>query len=304
MAPAMQVVLIGVQFDGYGRAGNQTSASQALRRAGFADAFAGATDRGDVIAHNQSGARGPTSIINEPAMIATQASVRHHVADALSRGCFPVVFGGDCTSLLGSVPAVRDVTGYTGLLHIDGHEDTTPLDVSEDGEGANAEIGLLLGMVGRSIDSPLVESPPALTLDALALLGQRDDAWRRDLNVSSLAHIGVWKRDAHQVALDPSGAARGAALHVAEQTKAWWLHVDVDVLDPAVFPAQGLPGVPDEPGGLTVEQLTVLVLTAVAMPECAGWSLAIYDPEQDPGGSCAQILVDLARQVSAILSRR
>ena len=167
----MHVDLIGVQFDGYGRPGNQTKASEALRRAGFADAFVGATDRGDVIAHDQSGVRGPTSILNEQAMVAMQAGVRHHVVDALTRSCFPVIFGGDCTLLLGAVPAVRDVVGTTGLLHIDGHEDTTPLDVSEDGEGANAEIGLLLGVIGRSIDSPLAESPPALALDALALLG-------------------------------------------------------------------------------------------------------------------------------------
>ena len=82
------------------------------------------------------------------------------------------------------------------------------------------------------------------------------------------------------------------------------MHVDVDVLDPVVFPAQGLPGVPDEPGGLTVEQLTALVTTAVAMPGCAGWSLAIYDPEQDADGSGARALVELARQVSAIVSGR
>ena len=300
----MQVELIGVQFDGYGRPGNQTNASRALRSAGFADAFGGANDRGDVIAHDQSGARGPTSIINERAMIATQASVRHLVADAMARGCFPVVFGGDCTSLLGSVPAVRDITGTTGLLHIDGHEDTTPLDVSEDGEGANAEIGLLLGIVGRSIDSPLAESPPVLPPDALALLGQRDDTWRRDLNLASLTGIGVWKRDAQSVALNPSEAAHTAARHVAEHAPAWWLHVDVDVLDPVVFPAQGLPGVPDEPGGLTVEQLTALVTTAVAMPGCAGWSLAIYDPDQDADGSGTRALVGLARQVSAIVSGR
>ena len=274
MTPGMQVVLIGVQFDGYGRAGNQTSASQALRSAGFADAFTGATDRGDVIAHNQSGARGPTSIINEPAMIATQASVRHRrrrrlVSRLLSRR---LRRGLHIAARLRSRGSRRHgIHRPAAHRRSRRHHSARRLRRWRRGQRRDRSAA----RHGRPIHrQPTRRIAPALTLDALALLGQRDDAWRRDLNVSSLAHIGVWKRDAHQVALDPSGAARGAALHVAEQTKAWWLHVDVDVLDPAVFPAQGLPGVPDEPGGLTVEQLTVLVLTAVAMPECAGWSLA------------------------------
>lgn len=38
------------------------------------------------------------------------------------------------------------------LLFVDGHEDTMPLDVSEDGEAANTEIGLLLELTGRLLE--------------------------------------------------------------------------------------------------------------------------------------------------------
>ena len=47
---------------------------------------------------------------------------------------------GDCTCLLGIVPALRDALGDVGLLFVDDHEDTLPLDVAEDGETANTEI--------------------------------------------------------------------------------------------------------------------------------------------------------------------
>jgi arginase len=300
----MRVELVGVAFDGYGRPGNQTSAASALRRAGFVDAFEDGIDGGIVAPAQQTGARGATSIINDAAMMTVQAVLRRNVHDAVRAGRFPIVYGGDCTSLLGSVPGLRDAAGTAGLVHIDGHEDTTPLDVSEDGEGANAEIGLLLGVVGRSLDAPLVEPLPAVDVAALALLGQRDDEFRRSLNVGTLADLGVWKRDAQTVASDPVGAGEAAAVHVAASSPAWWLHVDVDVLDPRVFPAQGLPDVPDEPGGLTMEELTTLVTSAIGQPGCAGGSVAIYDPDQDPDGSCGVALCELAREVAPIIARR
>jgi arginase len=298
----MRGELLGVAFDGYGRPGNQTAAASAMRRAGFADAFAGAIDRGVIAPAAQTADRGPTSLINEEAMRAVQAEVNRTVRDAVRAGRFPVVYGGDCTSLLGCVPGLRAAAGSAGLLHVDGHEDTTPLDASEDGEGANVEIGLLLGLVGRSLQEPFFDSSPPLDRSALALLGQRDDHFRRDLNVGTLADLGVWKRDARAVASNPAGSARDAALHVTASSSSWWLHVDVDVLDPQVFPAQGLPDVPDEPGGLTVEQLTAVVAAAIAMPGCSGMSIAIYDPEQDPDGSCAEALVEVAHTMAPIIA--
>jgi arginase len=300
----VRIELIGVAFDGYGRPGNQTAAASAMRRAGFVDAFADAVDSGVIAPAAQTAARGATSLINEAAILTVQAEVRRRVEESVRDGRFPVVYGGDCTTLLGSIPGLRDAAGTAGLLHVDGHEDTTPLDVSEDGEGANAEIGLLLGIIGRSLARPLLEPSPALDASAIALLGQRDDSWRRGLNVGSLADLGVWKRSAAAVAADPAGAARDAALHVAASAPAWWLHVDVDVLDPLLFPAQGLPDVPDEPGGLTLGQLNAVAATAVQMPGCAGWSIAIYDPDQDADGACAEALTELARAVAPIIADR
>ena len=79
-----------------------------------------------------------TSLINEAALVAMTDQVGDRVASAVADGRFPLVYGGDCTTLLGTVPALRRA-GPLGLLFVDGHEDTMPLDVSEDGEAANAE---------------------------------------------------------------------------------------------------------------------------------------------------------------------
>ncbi|WP_369257197.1 arginase family protein [Geodermatophilus amargosae] len=303
-----EVELVGVPFDGYGRPGNQALAVGALRRAGLAAAL-GSPARDTLLELPEPVAeRGPAGgLLNEPALVSATDQLAARVAAAAAAGRFPVVHGGDCALLLGSVAGLRDAAGTAGLVVVDGHEDAVPLDVSEDGEAANTEIGLL-GLTGRLLTGPLARRRGVLDPAALAVLGPRDRDWRALSAVGSvrdagvwLRDAGVWLRDADEVTAAPRAAGREAAAHVAATAPRWWLHVDLDVLDPVVFPAQGLPGVPDDPGGLRPAELTELLLGALEVPGCAGWSVAVYDPEQDPGGSCAREVVRLAGQVAAAL---
>lgn len=94
------------------------------------------------------------------------------------------------------------------------------------------------------------------------MLGQRDEGWRRQFNVGSLRDYGVHLRGLEEVVADPAGVAHGAIDHIRATTGRWWLHIDLDVLDPTQFAAQGLPDVDDEPGGLTLAQLTEVAVAA------------------------------------------
>lgn len=49
---------------------------------------------------------------------------------------------------------------------------------------ANMEIGLLLGLTGQLAPQPLRRHLPALRLDAMAMLGMRDQNLRRSLNIA------------------------------------------------------------------------------------------------------------------------
>ena len=299
-----EVELIGVPFDGYGRTGNQALAARVLREAGVVAAFEGhvvvAVDELDLPSPNaRRGAS--TGLINEAALMAMIDALNDRVGRAVSADRFAVVYGGDCSSLLGTVTGLRDCLGTVGLVFVDGHEDTMPLDVSEDGEAANTELGLLLGITGRLLSGPLGDRLPALRSDALAVLGPRDAAWRRRFNVGSLADQGIWLRSHNDVTADPIEAGRAAVHHVRATAQRWWLHVDLDVLDPVEFEAQGLPDVEDESGGLSWHQLTDVLIAAVEAGGCLGCSVAIYDPDQDPDRTDARHIVELVGQIARSL---
>ena len=132
------------------------------------------------------------------------------VKAALEAGRFPVLYGGDCSVLLGAVPALRDVAATAGLLHVDGHEDATTMEQTTTGEAANMEIALLLGMTGRHAPQSLRNRLPALRPDTVEMLGQRDAGYREEIGVQSVSDR-VLIHAAQEVRHDPEAIAAQAA---------------------------------------------------------------------------------------------
>jgi arginase len=119
--------------------------------------------------------------------------------------------------------------------------------------------------------------------------------------VASLAERGVYLRRDDAVAAEPAEVARKAVEHVRKTAPGWWLHTDLDVIAQDVFTAGRVPGDEDERGGLDWAQLTELTAAAFACGGCAGWSIAIYDPEQDSDGSQAGRIVEFVTAAASSL---
>ncbi|MET0927866.1 MAG: arginase family protein [Aeromicrobium sp.] len=304
---ARSVEVIVVPFDGFGRPGHQATAADAYLVAGLLDGPDLPMELSPPIElPDPSPARGPlTGLMNEDALLVLTDELQARVSASLREDRLPVVVGGDCSLLLGTFAGAHAVDARFGLLFADGHEDTTPLDVSEDGEAANAELGLLLGIAGRLPGFPRPAVLSILAASRLAAVGQRDVAWRRSLNIGSVADLGVFFRSADSVAADPAGAGRGAGAFL-QAGGPWWLHVDLDVLDLAVLPATGVPGDAPDPdsGGLDWDQLTAVLIAAAEAGGCRGVSVAIYDPDQDPGHRHAGRIVQLVHELVRALDPR
>ena len=141
-------------------------------------------------------------------------------------------------------------------------------------------------------------SPAGVRRDLAALEGRRP--YFRDIDVVVL---GIRAQDEYRLDLQAAGISTRAvpALRAegAARTAQWardeladcagfWVHVDVDVLDPAVMPAVDAP----DPGGIAFAELEILLAGLVETPHCLGVELTVFDPDYDPDGDYAAEIVD------------
>ncbi|GII20770.1 hypothetical protein Pme01_03670 [Planosporangium mesophilum] len=206
----------------------------------------------------------------------------------LDAGEFPVVLGGDCSILLGSALAANrrssDLDAGIGLVYVDGHSDFRhPGNASYVGAAAGEDLALATGR-GQADLAAIENRRPYFRDSDVVVLGIRPhDEHRLDLQAAGIAY-----RAAPQ--LRAEGAARSAqwARGVLSGCVGYWVHVDVDVLDPAVMPAVDAP----DPGGIAYTELELLLAGLVATPHCLGVEITVFDPDYDPTGAFAADVVE------------
>ena len=218
------------------------------------------------------------------------------VADALGRGAWPLVIGGDCSILLGALAAARR-SGPVALVHVDGHSDFR----HPGNYDVNAALGSAAGMdlalaTGRG-EPLLTEWPgvdgPLVADEAVVQIGEResrdaDFAWP-DVNATAITRIDVFEARELGVA----GVLEKTNAMLTRADCPYWLHLDVDVLDQTVMPAVDSPGSP----GIDPDDLVAILSPLVADRRCLGMDVTIYDPDLDPSGELAQLLVSLLGRI-------
>jgi arginase len=201
----------------------------------------------------------------------------------LDAGEFPVILGGDCSILLGSGIAMHRlgeaIGGRIGLVFVDGHSDFRhPGNASYVGAAAGEDLALVTGRGQADLASIEGRRPYFRDIDVVVLGIRAQDEHRLDLQAAGIITRPV-------PALRAEGAARSAqwARDQLADCAGYWVHVDVDVLDPAVMPAVDAPS----PGGIAFPELELLLAGLVESPHCLGVELTVFDPDYDPDGDYA-----------------
>lgn len=251
-----QLALISVSQDlGAGRRGVDMGPS-AIRIAGLGEALTrlgwSVRETGRVTAHDPETIEAEDAAARFVAEISDVARrTRELVTEGLSRGCLPLILGGDHSVALGSVPAVarhyRDQGRPIGLIWVDAHTDMNVPATSPSGNVHGMPLAALMGY-GDTRLGALVCDPPAVRAEHVSIIGAREvDGPERSLvNESGVRVVTMSEIDERGMAECVDEAIRRASA----DTAGFHVSFDLDSIDPMVAPGVGTP----VQGGLTFRE--------------------------------------------------
>jgi len=282
---------LGVPIDSVGRSGGTEHAPAAFRaHSGDADPWL-AADAGDLDVRIRGDVRDASSgVIAIDDVLAMTRAVADSV-EALRRDeRIPFVMGGCCSLVPGALAGARRVDPSVGLVYLDGHLDLYDGETSPTGEAADMPIAVVLGR------------GPRVWVDAAGSTTEPGRVWLlgpRDLD-EALGYGHPHPNDIAGLSFTDADAIRASGTDAvgratAEAARPCWVHLDVDVLDEAAFPATDYL----MPGGLEVAELAELLRPLVRSPSLVGISVGCYNPDKDPDGTNGDALAELFRAALA-----
>ncbi len=287
--------VVGVPYDCTGRFAGCERLPAALRATGIVERL-GVRDVGNLQVAIADPRRDPaTGIVGFRDQVAASAVIRDGVEALLEGGEHPLVIGGDCSLLIGVVAAARRRAGKVGLAFVDGHLDFYDGESSPTGEAADMELAILSG-IGPDELTGIGGAAPLLVAEDIVVLGARDaDTARSDgaPDPERLApEMDVYEPD--RIRASGTGElGQRVSETLASNNDAFWLHLDLDVLDAEELPAVDYP----QPGGITWEELSELARPLAASPALLGADVTILNPTLDPDGRsverAARLLAEL-----------
>jgi len=294
--PAVPWTVLGVPIDSVaaptgGDAFGTELAPAALRTHRLVERL-GAVDRGDLDVRVVGPDRDPGSgIVGWPSLAGVTRTLRSAVRQLCADGGRPLLLGGCCALLPGALAGARDALGPVGLAYADGHVDVYDHRTSPTGEAADMPVAALLG-VGWPGWLETIEPLPVLDGRHVVVLGARDQQEAADI-ADLPAELGLTVMGPDDIRRGPGAAGTSTATRLGAAPGRWWLHLDLDVLDEAAFPATDYL----MPGGLELGELRDLLAPLGRGAGVVGASVACYNPTKDPDGSCGlaltQLLVDV-----------
>lgn len=264
-------------------------APNALRKAGLADTLGSPIDYGDVEMPplKKDRAEGKTKNLahfrNATSLI--YARTRTSKQERL------LILGGECSETVGVMAGLAEAYGgKPGMLWLDAHGDFNIPGSSPSGYIGGMCLAFACGMA-PGLDLGTGQAPPPLAGERLVHVGSRalDPPEMAAFN-SSPAKLFTAQQVKKNGAAD---VAEEAARHLANRSDWIACHLDVDVVDPGLIPSVNYP----TPGGLTIEETSVVVRELLATGKMRALELTAYNPLKDRGAASAKRIIELMNTV-------
>jgi arginase len=205
----------------------------------------------------------------------SSAAVNRQLAAAVRRAVaadrLPCVLAGSCVAALGVLAGFAHAG--CGAIWLDAHADFNTPESTASGFFPGMSAAIVAGHCYRDYWAGIGDATP-LAGESIVMLGVRDlspPAERDRVRRSGIAVV-PWRGG------EPGGDVEAALDGLAARVEEVYLHLDLDVLDPAVAP-----GVADKPvlGGMSLEDAEAVVRAAAARFRLRAATVATLTPERD-----------------------
>jgi arginase len=226
-------------------------------------------------------------------IVAGLNDLRTRAEVAVKSGALVLVLGGDCAQIIGLLAAARRYYKHLNLLWFDRDADLNTPATTPSGRIDGMVVAHIIGKGAPELvrfwgEPPLVREPD-VTLFALDRVDPPEQYFltrsaMRRVYAADIAFKGAAK------------SAQEALAHMHADSREFFLHLDLDAIRDADFPAN-FPG----DGGLPIEDVSGALAEFVRHKNLLGFDVAQYNPDKDPDGSAARKLVGL---IVAVCSAR
>jgi arginase len=288
------IVLLGSATSAAALRAGHERASAALRAAGITDRLKAAgfhvIDHGDTATYISQPDDEHPRARNVSAILKSLNDLRPRVEVAVKSGALPLIFTGDCISVLAVIAGTRRYYRNVSLIYVDRDADLNVPATTPSGCVDGMVISQVIGRGAPELvrfwgEPPLVREPD------VALFGfERLDAPEEGYLVAS----PLRRHPSLEVSTVGAAAAARLALERVHAAKhEFILHFDVDVINGEEFHWTNFPGA----GGLSLDEVRDALRIFVSQPNLAALVVAGYNPELDTDGQGARKLIDLLADV-------
>ena len=239
----------------------------------------------------------------EMAIMNHASRVSDAVLDAVQKGMFPVVIGGDHTSALGFHTGLARAFGETGIVWVDTHTD---LNTPETSPSGNIHGMVMAGLLGRGSENMRATTRDCQTRqEHVAMVGIRsiDDGeqrWLDEGNINYMTMGDIQERS--------EGGANGLhicmldAIGTANQADAGYgLTIDLDVIDPSQAPFVATP----VDGGIDATELAQALTDLPRKDRLLGMEVVEFTPRSGnqellDAQACCDLVASLVTAVTSV----